>query len=127
MKYTERKRWLFLGLPWTFTKYTFEDEKITINRGVFNSTEDSIYMYKVIDIKLQRSLFQKMAGLGTIVCYTGDVTDSVLTISNIKHSKIINDYIFEVSEEQRRKRRTLNTQNLSANIGELSDDIDDLD
>ena len=127
MKYTERKRWLFLGLPWTFTKYTFEDEKITINRGCLNTTEDSLYMYKVIDIKLQRSFLQRIAGLGTIVCYTGDVTDSVLKITNIKHAKVINDYIFEVSEEQRRKRRTLNTQNLSANIGDLSDDIDDIE
>ena len=29
-EYVERKRWVFLGLPFTFTKYTINDEVITI-------------------------------------------------------------------------------------------------
>ena len=31
MAFVERKRWLFLGLPFTFTKYTVKDDVITIN------------------------------------------------------------------------------------------------
>ena len=128
MGYTERKRWLFFGLPFTFTKYTIEEEQITINRGFFTTTEDACYMYKVVDTKLEKSLIERIFGLGSVLCYTGgDVTDQVIRLNHIKHSKEIKDYIFINSEEMRKKRRTLNTQNISASYddGELSDsDID---
>ena len=32
--YSERKRILFLGLPWTFTKYIITPEYITIRQGL---------------------------------------------------------------------------------------------
>ena len=119
--YTERKRWLFFGLPFTFTKYTVTDEKLTVNRGFFKLRESTCYLYKVVDLKLERSLFERMFGLGTITCYTGDVTDKVIQITNIKNSKELNDYILEQAEEMRRKRRTLNTMSLNQGLSDLDD------
>ena len=124
MGFIERKRWKFLGLPFTFTVYKIEEEKISINKGFLNTSEDSLYMYKVLDVKLERSFGERIFGLGTIVCYTGDVTDKVLKIEHVKNSKEINDFIFNNSEEMRRKRRTLNTQNLTAGIEGLDLDGD---
>lgn len=121
MGFVEKKRWLFLGLPWTFTSYTIEEEKITIKKGFFKTSEDSIYMYKVLDLKLERSLLERLFGLGTVICYTGDVTDKVLPLVHIKNAKEVNDYIFENSEKMRIKRRTINTQNLTGNINDFSD------
>lgn len=123
MGYRERKRWKFFGLPFTFTLYSIEEEKITTNKGFINTTEDSIYMYKILDVKLERTLGERMFGLGTVICYTGDITDKILKLEHIKHSKEISDFIFINSEEMRKKRRTLNTQNLTAGM----DGFDDLD
>ena len=36
MEFKERKRWPFLGLPFTFTVYTVKDEIVTINEGFLN-------------------------------------------------------------------------------------------
>ena len=124
-EFKERKRWLFLGLPFTFTKYTVNDEKLIINKGFFKITEDTCYLYKIIDIKLERSLFERMCGLGTIVCYTGDVTDKVIKITHIRNSKTINDFLIDQSEEMRRKRRTLNTLSLTQGMSDIDDaDLD---
>lgn len=125
MAFKERKRWKFLGLPFTFTVYTIEEEKITVNKGFLNTTEDSLYMYKVLDVKLERTLGERMFGLGTIICYNGDVTDKILKIEHIKNSKEIMNFIFNNSEEMRRRRRTLNTQSLTAGFDSL--DSYDLD
>ncbi|MFT3983916.1 MAG: PH domain-containing protein [Lachnospiraceae bacterium] len=121
MKFIERKRWVFLGLPFTFTKYTIEEEMLTINRGLLKTVEDACYMYKVLDVKLETTLFERIAGLGTVICYTGDVTDQVLRLEHIKNSKVIKNFILQVSEEMRKKRRTLNTLNLTEGIAEIDD------
>jgi hypothetical protein len=71
-------------------------------------------MYKVQDVTLKRSFGERIFGLGTIVCYTGDVTDAVLKLEHIKNAKAVKDFILEQSEVERRKRRTLNTLDIGA-------------
>ena len=87
--FKERKRLLFLGLPWTFTKYTITPSLLTIDRGLLSTTEDDCYMYKIQDVKLTTSLLERIVGLGTITCYTGDVTDAEIKLIHVKHEKDI--------------------------------------
>ncbi len=121
MEYQEKKRWLFLGLPFTFTKYTIGEEVITIRSGLLNTRENDCYMYKVQDVELEVSFIERICGLGTVVCFTGDTTHPTLRIEHIKNSKEIKNYILKESEEARRKRRTLNTLDIG------SGPIDDAD
>ena len=121
MTYQEKKRWLLFGLPLTFTKYTLTEEQIIINTGFLNQEENNCYMYKVQDTVLSSSLLQRMAGLGT-VCKTSDVTHPQLVMKNIKNARKIKDFIIENSEDQRMKRRTINTLNISAEAD--SSDLD---
>ena len=112
--FTEKKRLLFFGLPWTFTKYMLKPDLITVNQGLFKLEENDCYMYKVQDVKLTATLMERIFGLGTVVCYTGDVTDKELRLIHIKHSREVKDYILKASEEARMKRRTLHTQDIGA-------------
>ena len=123
VEFVERKRWLFFGLPFTFTKYTVKEELITVNSGLLKTAENDCYMYKVQDVELNVSLIQRIFGLGTVKCYTGDTTDSILLLENIKNSKVIKDYILEASEKARIKRRTLNILNIDAE--ELNEVMDE--
>lgn len=114
ISYQERKRLLFFGLPWTFTKYTVSEDMVTIDQGFLKTEENDCYMYKIQDVKLTETLLERMFGMGTIVCYTGDVTHQELRLEHIKHAKEIKNYLLEASEQARQKRRTLNTQDISA-------------
>jgi uncharacterized membrane protein YdbT with pleckstrin-like domain len=114
MEYIERKRWLFLGLPFTFTRYFINEEIVTIRAGFFKTIENDCYMYKVQDVEHSASLFQKIFRLGTVTCYTGDTTHPRLFIENIRNSKTIKDFILQESENARRKRRTVNMLDISS-------------
>lgn len=121
MEYVEKKRWLFLGLPWTFTKYTINEDVVTIKKGFLSITEDDAYMYKIQDVRLTKSLMERIFGLCTIICYTGDITHQELKLIHIKNGQEIKNFLLEASEEARRKRRTLHSMNIGADAG--SDDV----
>ena len=121
MEFKERKRWVFLGLPFTFTVYTVKESVITVVTGFLNKEENDCYMYKVQDVTLKTSLFERIFGLGTVVCYTGDTTNPQLIIQHIKKAREIKQFILEQSEIERRKRRTMNTLDIGA---EGIDEID---
>ena len=119
MEFKERKRWLFLGLPFTFTTYTVTEDVITIDSGILKRVENDCYMYKVIDLKLEVTLIERMFGLGTVICFTGDTTHPTLRLEHIKNAKAIKEFMLQASETARMKRRTLST--LDIGVGDLSD------
>ena len=120
--YKERKRILFFGLPWTFTKYFIKEDMITVDKGFFKVEENDCYMYKVQDVKLTATLMERIFRLGTVTCYTGDVTNPQLMLVHIKNSKEIKNYLLKASEDARIKRRTLNTLNIDAeDLEEITD------
>ena len=122
VEFVEKKRWLFLGLPFTFTKYVIKEDMITVDTGVFTKVENDCYMYKVQDVEHTASIWERMAGLGTIVCYTGDTTHPQLLIEHIRNSKAIKEFILKESEEARFERRTVNMLDIgSGEIGDIDD------
>ena len=113
-EFRERKRWVFFGLPFTFTVYTIKDDLITIESGFLNKKENDCYMYKVQDVELIRTFWERIFGIGTVKCYTGDTTDKELYLSHIKNAKAVKDFILEASEIARLKRRTVNMVDIGA-------------
>lgn len=123
VEFVERKRWLFLGLPFTFTKYRVKEDMITISAGLFKTVENDCYMYKVQDVMHTATLIEKMFGLGTVVCHTGDTTHPQLKLEHIRNSKTIKEFILKESEEARLKRRTVNMLDISSGESEELEEV----
>lgn len=123
MEFKERKRWVFFGLPFTFTTYTVTEEMVTIDSGVFKRVENDCYMYKVVDTRLEASLGERIFRLGTVVCFTGDTTHPTLKLEHIKNARAIKDFMLQASEAARMKRRTLSTLDIGS--GSIAD-VDDI-
>ena len=121
IEFVERKRWLFLGLPFTFTKYTIKEDMLTISSGLLKTVENDCYMYKIQDVEHTATLMEKMFKMGTVVCYTGDTTHPKLELIHIRNSKAIKEFILRQSEEARLKRRTVNMLDIG------SGDIEDIE
>ena len=126
LRYKERGRWLFLGLPWTFTKYEIRDNVLTIIKGFFTVKEDDCYMYKISDVEITSSLMQRICGMSTITLFTSDVTDRTIVMKNIKHGREIKDFILQASESAKLRRRTVSMQNIGFGANDIHD-VDEMD
>ena len=120
MEFKEKKRWVFFGLPLTFTTYTVKPEVLTINEGFLNHRENDCYMYKIQDVRLTQTLMEKIFGLGTVECFSGDITNPDLTLVHIKQAKEVKNFILEASEKARIKRRTVTTYDIGINSDDIS-------
>ena len=126
LTYKEVKRLLFFGIPWPFTHYLIYTNDIVIQNGLLNLKEDDCYMYKITDVRISRSLWQRICSLSTVTCYTSDVTTQTIEMINIHNGPEIKDFILSASEEARLKRRTVSMQNISFDADSLDDfDPDD--
>lgn len=104
----------FLGLPWSFTKYSLDEEKLYINTGFLNSTEDEIRLYRITDVTLKRSFGQKLFGLGTIHCDSSDVTKGNFDIINIKNTKEVKDMLSKLVDEARIRNRVFTSESVGS-------------
>lgn len=100
----DRKR-IFFGLPWTFTKYSLSDDRFFICSGFFSVKEDEVRLYRIMDVSLERKLWQRMCGLGTIKCCSGDKTLGDFEIKNIKKSREVKEMLSQMVEAERDRKK----------------------
>lgn len=100
----DRKRPIF-GLPLSFTKYILLEEKLLINTGILSFKQEEIKLYRIMDLTLKRTILQRIFGVGTIHCCSGDKTTPEFYIKDIKHSFEVKELISKMVEEQRDKKR----------------------
>lgn len=118
--WTERKRTLF-GLPWSFTKYKLTDEKLMIEKGFLNKSEEEIRLYRIMDMTLQRPLGQRIFGLGTIKCNSADKSTPIFFIERIKNSEEIKNKLSDMVEQERVKKRVSGREYMAS---EEDDELD---
>jgi len=116
----DRKRPIF-GLPLSFTKYRLTEEKLLINTGVLTTKEEEVKLYRIMDLTLKRSLLQRIFGVGTIHCCTGDKTTPEFDIKDIKKPSEVKELLSKNIEIQRDKKRIAGREFLT----DVEDDIID--
>lgn len=124
MLWKDRKR--HLGLPISFTKYSLsggEAPRIFRETGLFNLKEEEVLLYRVRDITLTRSFFQRIFGVGTVSLHSSDKTTPTLDLVNISKHKDVKELIFSKVEQAKANRRMRTTELLDDPEG-LEDGMD---
>ena len=105
-----RRNWM--GLPWTFTRYALDNERMYIKRGLISSTDDEVRLYRITDISLRRSLWQKITGTGTIHCFSGDRAMGDFDIMNIKNPASVKEQLSQLIETEREEKHVYTRENM---------------
>lgn len=74
-------------------RYDICPDRIEWSRGIFNRKIDNIDMFRVVDLKLHRSLLDCLLGIGAIVLITKDQTDPIFEFKKIRTPRIVYDLI----------------------------------
>ena len=97
----DRKR--ILGLPITFTVYTLKNSRLYLKEGFFNTKENEMLLYRILDIKMTKTLWNKLFGVGSLTLFTVDETHREFVIQNIKKPQEVRDLLSAEIEKEREK------------------------
>lgn len=111
----DRKRTIF-GLPLSFTKYRLTEEKLLIETGIFSIKQEEVRLYRVMDLTLKRSIFQRMFGVGTIHCCTADKSTPEFDIVSIKNSSNVKEMLSQMVEDERERKRIYGREHMIGDI-----------
>ena len=109
MEYLWKDRKRHLGLPLSFTKYRISEDRIFCEEGFLNLHEEEILLYRVRDLELNRSIVQRMFGVGSVLVHSSDKTMPTLELKNIRSPREVKELLYkqvEASKDARRMRTT---------------------
>lgn len=95
----DRKR--FLGLPLSFTKYVVKNNRLYTSTGFLSTKEEELLLYRILDFKLDITLWNRIFNVGTITLFTCDETDKELKLIKIKRPKEVRDILSDLVEQKR--------------------------
>jgi len=74
--------WRILSLK--SIRYEVTPDRIEWSRGIFDRRVDNIDMFRVIDLKLRRSLIDCLVGIGTVIIVTTDDSDPQFEFTHVR-------------------------------------------
>lgn len=101
----DRKRLTVFALPISFTIYTLTESRISIQRGLLDTHEEEIMLFRVRDISYTQSLFERLANTGTVIISSTDATTPVVKLEHVKNAKDVKELLLQLVEQNRKKNR----------------------
>lgn len=117
MEYIWKDRKRYLGMPLSFTRYAMSEDRLFLSVGFLTIKDEETLLYRVRDISVSRSLWQRLFGVGTVTVSTSDKTTPILLLKNIKDPIHVKELLHEQVEQIKLARRM--------RVGEIIGDMDD--
>lgn len=97
----------FCGLPWSFTRYKLVKNKdnkwckIYSEVGLLSTRLDEINLYRIRDVVLRQSFFDKIFGTGTITLFSNDSASPIFRLLHVADPYKVRAMLSGMIEEQR--------------------------
>lgn len=106
----DRKR--YFGMPISFTRYAFIEKpnmwkKIFCEAGLLTTSIEEVHIYRIDDIEVYQSLFDKIFGVGNITIYCQDASCQKLVLQKVKNPYRVRALLNDAVEKERGEKRVL--------------------
>ena len=122
----DRKR--ILGLPITFISYRLSEDRLFFETGLINLRCEEILLYRIRDISVTISFWQRLTGVGTVTVSSTDKSVPTLSMRDIKQPREVKELIHTQVEKAKIAYRVRYTEMMGdmgpgggAGMGPLSD------
>ncbi len=92
------------------TSYQVTPDRIEWSRGILNRHVDNLDMFRVIDLKMRRSLFDCFLGIGTIVLTTKDESDPEFAFVKVRGCRQLYNVIKKAGLEADKVRNVIHVE-----------------
>lgn len=86
-------------------RYEATTERLKIDYGLLNRHTEEIELFRVQDLSVERSVFDRMFGVGNIVIHSGDATGGTTILYDIADAEHVKDLIRDASRIERQRHR----------------------
>ena len=104
----DRKR--ILGMPITFIKYRMSEDRLFFETGLFSVRGEEILLYRIRDIGMTISFWQRFTGVGTVTVTSTDSSAPMLAMKDIKHPREVKELIHTQVEKAKLAYRVRYTE-----------------
>ena len=103
----DRKRWA--GLPLSFTRYFLIEKpeqwiKVFTSVGLLNTVDEELYVFRIFDITVEQTFFNKIFNEGTIILHVNDESSNRVEIKRVLNPFKVKEMISDCVEFERRRR-----------------------
>lgn len=101
---------LFLRAAWIWAdlacmSYRFDDgQRVVWSQGVLSRETGSLEMFRIQNITLHQSLFQRLAGVGTVVLETRDATNPYVQMVGLRQPEAFRERMTSYVQKARKLR-----------------------
>ena len=114
-----------LGLPLSFTRYRLSEDRLFREKGFFNIHSEEVLLYRVRDLELRMSLWQRIFGVGTVCVHSSDKTEPHLELLSVKQPREVKELIFRQVEQAKESRRMRTMEMVGAQDDPDDEHLDD--
>lgn len=74
-------------------RYRLTTQRLFIERGIINQTIDHTELIRVDDVRIQKTLFDRFMGLGTVIIFSTDASDAKTVIEGVDQPEVVAEHI----------------------------------
>jgi len=85
-------------------RYTLSSQRLEIERGLMSRRRESIDLYRIRDVVLDQTFFERMRGLGTLTLYSTDQVEPTLALPSLSEAHSIYETLRDAAARARQQR-----------------------
>lgn len=86
-------------------RYEVSTERLIVEYGILSKRTEEIELFRVQDLSVERTVFDRMFGVGNIVIHSGDATGGALILWDIADAETVKNKIRDASRIERQRHR----------------------
>lgn len=86
-------------------RYEATTERLKVDYGLLSRHTEEIELFRVQDLSVERSMFDRIFGVGDIVIHSGDATGGKIVLWDVPDAENVKDVIRKAARVERQRHR----------------------